>query len=87
MQENEKNIIRFGGADASPQAGSNWLLSSFWYCERSKLPELFKAINRMISHCKDRMGNRPLSMSDSETPSKTELGRSHVCVGKFSDGA
>lgn len=66
QQDERFQFVRFGGADASPQGGKNWLLSSFWYCERSKLPDIFRAINRMILDCRSRLADVQLEFEQTE---------------------
>ena len=47
-------FVRFGGADSSPQLGSNWLLSSCFYIEKNKLIDVFHSVQRMILDCHKR---------------------------------
>eukprot|EP00435_Cladocopium_sp_Y103_P050317 s774_g15.t1 len=53
-REENCDFVRFGGADSSPQLGSNWLLSSCYYIEKGKLIETFHSVQRMIRDCQSR---------------------------------
>eukprot|EP00435_Cladocopium_sp_Y103_P050303 s381_g15.t1 len=51
----EDEFVRFAGADASPQAGHDFLLSSTDYIRKDKLVLLMKAICRMMQDAENRL--------------------------------
>lgn len=53
-REETCDFVRFGGADSSPQLGSNWLLSSCYYIEKTQIIDTFHSIQRMILDCQNR---------------------------------
>ena len=56
LQGNSGNeYVRFAGADASPQAGHDFLLSSSDYIRKDKLVPLVQAVRRMIQDAEDRL--------------------------------
>ena len=51
----EDEYVRFAGADASPQAGHDFLLSSTDYIRKDKLVPLVQAVGRMMQDAEDRL--------------------------------
>ena len=53
-RSDQRQYIRFGGADASPQCGFDFLLSSSDYILKSEIVQTFLAIQRMIQESQAR---------------------------------